>query len=96
MQVCRSEKAVTAGVNRRVGRRAYDGREGPPVGRGRRVGEEPVGRAGVRVEAHGVDGGGGRRKPIKIRSENQKEERRLKRPARERKNQEQGLEKKTL
>ena len=74
---------MTAGVDRRAGRRANGGGEGPPhdarpPGRGDRRADarttrEAAGsvkksadRAGVGVEAHGVDGGGGRRKPDHI------------------------------
>ena len=77
MQGSRSEQgAVTAGVDRRAGRRANGGGEGPPrdarpPGRGDRREDarttreaagsvkKPTDRAGVGVEAHGVDGGGG-------------------------------------
>ena len=65
---------MIAGVDRRAGRRADDGREEPPVARGRWVSEEASRSCRCRSRgARGLTGGGGRRKPINHRSKNQKE-----------------------
>ena len=81
---------MTAGVDRRAGRRANDGGEGPPhdarpPSRGdwradaRTTREaagsvkKPANHAGVGVEAHGIDDGGGRRKPDYIDGKTKKE-----------------------
>ena len=57
---------MTAGAGRREGQRSDDGLEGCLSREAAGSVKKLANRAGVGVEAHGVDGGGGRRKPDHI------------------------------